>query len=82
MTFCINVLFQILLFYNYILIAGIFLTWLPMLYNFKFFRIIKKMSDWYIEPFSGYLILGPIDFTPIIGFIIYDGLIYAISYLL
>ena len=82
MYFCINILFKILLFYNYILIGGILLSWIPGLYKFKIFRMIRKMSDWYMEPFSGYIVLGPIDFTPIIGFMLYDGLIYAISYLL
>ena len=82
MYFCINILFQLLLFYNYILLGGIILSWIPGLYNFKFFRLIRKLSDLYMEPFSGYILLGPFDFTPIIGFMLYDGLIYAISYLI
>lgn len=82
MYFCINILFQLLLFYNYILLCGIILSWIPGLYNFKFFRLIRKLSDLYMEPFSGYILLGPFDFTPIIGFMLYDGLIYAISFLI
>lgn len=82
MSFCIAILYQILVWYNFILIGGIILSWFPMLYRFKIFRILRIMSDWFMGPFHGYLVLGPIDFTPIIGFMIYDGIVYAISYLL
>jgi len=82
MQFCIYILFKLLTFYNYILIGGIILSWIPSLYKFGIFRLIRKMYNWYMEPFSGYLILGPLDFTPIIGFMIYDALLYGISYLL
>lgn len=82
MSFCVNLLYQILLFYNVFLVAGIILSWLPMLYRFKIFRIIAKISDLYMGPFTGIITFGPIDFTPIIGFILYDGIVYAISYLL
>ncbi len=82
MLYCIDILFSILLFYNVFLIAGIIISWIPGLLNFKLFRIINKISDFYMEPFTGILILGPLDFTPIIGFMLYDALIYAISYLL
>ncbi len=82
MQFCIFILFQILMFYNYIIIAGLILSWIPVLYRFRIFRIIRKMCDWYMEPFYGYVVIGPIDFTPIIGFMIYDAILYAVSYLL
>lgn len=82
MQFCIFILFQILIIYNYILIFGILLSWIPYLYNFRIFRIIRKICDWYMEPFQGYVVIGPIDFTPLIGFMIYDAILYGISYLL
>ena len=82
MNFCITILFQLLLFYNTFLIGGIILSWFPMLMRFRIFRWIRIISDWYMEPFQGYLILGPLDFTPIIGFMRYDGIVYAISFLL
>ena len=82
MNFCITILFQLLLFYNTFLIGGIILSWFPMLMRFRIFRWIRIISDWYMEPFQGYLIFGPLDFTPIIGFMIYDGIVYAISFLL
>ena len=82
MVQCINILLSILSLYNIFLIGHIILTWLPFLMKYSFFRLIYKFGGWYIEPFSGVLVLGPIDFTPVIGFIIYDSLIAAIYYLL
>lgn len=82
MVQCINILLSILSLYNIFLIGHIILTWLPFLMKYSFFRLIYKIGGWYIEPFSGVLVLGPIDFTPVIGFIIYDSLIAAIYYLL
>ena len=82
MNFCISILFNILLIYNFILIGGIILSWFPMLNRFALFRFVNKLSDLFMGPFHGYLILGPLDFTPIIGFMLYDGIVYAISYLL
>ncbi len=82
MYYCINILLSIISFYNAFLIAGIILTWIPFLYKFKFFRGIRKICDWYLGPFSGVLVLGPLDFTPIVGFVLFDGLLHAILYLL
>lgn len=82
MVFCINVLLWILSAYNIFLIAGVFLSWMPFLYKYKFFRIVGKIGDWYMKPFTGILVIGPLDFTPIIGFMLYDGLIGLVYYLL
>ncbi len=82
MYYCINILFSILSFYNYILIAGIILSWIPGLYKFWIFRFIRKLCDLYMEPFYGIVVLGPIDFSPVIGFMIYDAILYGIVYLL
>ena len=82
MNFCISLLYDILLMYNFILIGGIILSWFPMLNRFALFRLVNKLSNLFMEPFHGYLILGPLDFTPIIGFMLYDGIVYAIGYLL
>lgn len=78
---CINLLFQIISFYNTFLIAGIILSWIPFLYKYKFFRGIRKICDWYLGPFSGIIVIGPLDFTPIVGFLLFDGLLTAIVFL-
>lgn len=82
MNFCVSILWRLLLIYNFVLLGGIILSWFPMLYNFKIFRMIRRMSDWFMGPFHGYLVLGPLDFTPIVGFMLYDGIVTAISYLM
>lgn len=82
MIHCALILYYLLIAYDYILIANIILSWFPRLRNFKIFNIIGKIGDWYLEPFSGVLVLGILDFTPLIGFALYDGLVYAIAYLL
>lgn len=82
MTHCINVLLYILYAYNFILIAGVIMSWLPFLYNFKIFRLIAIVGNWYMEPFRGVIVLGPLDFTPIIGFFLYDGIVSLVYYLL
>lgn len=82
MIHCVRILYYLLLAYDYILIANIILSWFPRLRDFKLFNIIGKIGDWYLEPFSGYLVLGILDFTPLIGFALYDGLVYAIAYFL
>ena len=81
MIYCIDILWYLLNAYNFILIAGVIMTWLPFLYNFKIFRMIAKMCDWYLGPFRGILVLGPLDFTPLIGFFLYDGIVSLIYFL-
>ena len=82
MGLSIGILLYILYGYNFFLIAVVLMSWFPALYNFRIFRLIGKVGNWYLEPFSGILVLGPIDFTPIVGFMLYDGLVTAILFLL
>lgn len=82
MSYCVSILYYILNFYNIFLIANIILSCFPRLRNIPFFNIIGKIGDWYLDPFSDVLVVGIFDFTPIIGFALYDGITYAILYLL
>lgn len=71
----INLLYGLLIamrVYYYILIAGIIVSWIPNSNRYLIFRIIRKTSDAYIGPFHGLLVFGFLDFTPIIGFLIYN----------
>lgn len=70
-----EILYYIFSGYWYIMIAGVLLSWVPGLYQYKIFRIIRNVSDWYLKPFQGKVILGVFDFTPIIGFLIYSGIL-------
>lgn len=82
MHYCVQILLYALSAYSFFLLAVVIMSWFPALYNFKIFRLIAKIGNLYLEPFSGVLVLGPLDFTPIIGFMLYDGLITIIYYLL
>lgn len=68
--------------YYLFLICGVFLSWLPFLYKYRIFQFIGRVGDWYMRPFNGVVVLGPLDFTPIVGFIIYNGFLELVYYLL
>ena len=67
-----SILYWVLQTYAIFLSINILLSWVPNLYEYKFFRFCKKVSDWYLGPFHGGLVLGNIDLTPIIGLGIYQ----------
>jgi len=62
--------------YQFFLIGSVFLSWFPNLYNYKIARFVRNVGEWYLRPFLGKIIIGPIDFTPIIGFMVYN---FAVS---
>lgn len=69
------VLWYILRIYLSIVIIGIILTWFPGAFDYKLPRIIRKMSEWYLGRFTGVIVLGSIDFTTIIGVLLYEGVL-------
>jgi len=75
MYYFIAAIFWILQVYFMIMIVSIFLTWIPGVFQYKFFRVIRRIGNWYLRPFRGLLILGPIDFTPIIGIFLFRFII-------
>jgi len=70
-------LYYILLGYFYILIADVLLSWLPEIRRTRFGQLIHQIANPYMRLFRGWIVVGMFDFTPIIGFIIYQfGLNY------
>lgn len=65
-----------------LIVLNIFQSWFPGLQRFGFFRILRKIADAYMQPFHGALVLGMFDFTPIIGIILYEGIINAYVFLI
>ncbi len=57
--------------YYYILIAYILLSWIQELRKSKFYFYISKLAEPYMRIFRGLLVFGMMDFTPIIGFLLY-----------
>jgi YggT family protein len=63
--------------YYYILIIYVLMSWIPELRGSKFHRIIHGIANPYMRIFRGLLVFGMMDFTPILGFILYNvGLNY------
>jgi len=57
--------------YYYILIAYILLSWITELRNSRFYYYIRLLAEPYMRVFRGLLVFGMMDFTPIIGFLLY-----------
>ena len=50
----------------------ILLSWIPGIYETSWYYKLRKVCDFYMGRFRGWVVLGNIDFTPIIGFLIYE----------
>ncbi|MBO4668173.1 MAG: YggT family protein [Bacilli bacterium] len=61
------VLYVILWIYHLFVFVGIILTWIPSALNTKVGAFIYESSNWLLAPFRGWLVLGAIDFTPVLG---------------
>lgn len=82
MQFLIIGFYYLMQIYLGLMILSIVLTWIPFAYNLKIFRLIGKIADGYLGLFRGYITIGIFDFTPVVGILIYEGLMYAFSYLI
>ena len=65
------ILFNALQYYYYILVASVLLSWIPDLKRSAFGRFIDKLANPYMRIFRGWIVIGVMDFTPIIGFMFY-----------
>ncbi len=63
-------LYIILWAYHGIIFISIILTWIPNVLNTKVGSAIYGMSNWMLKPFRGWLVIGFLDLTPIIGILI------------
>ncbi len=66
------VVYYLLNAYFYFMVAMIILSWIPGIYDKGWYQALSKISDVYIGRFRGLIVLGNIDFTPIIGFLFYE----------
>lgn len=63
--------------YYYILIVYVLMSWIPELRGSKFHQVIHSIANPYMRIFRGLLVFGMMDFTPILGFILFQvGLNY------
>lgn len=76
-------LYYLLRIYYFIMFVGIILSWIPGAMKISFFRGIRKMTDWYLGIFRGYLVVGIFDFSSLIGILLYEGILnlFVIAFL-
>lgn len=82
MTNVLIILYLILQVYAGFLTLNIFLSWIPKLYEYKFFRFCKIVSDFYLGPFHGAIVIGPLDLTPMIGIGVYQMVMSCLAFLI
>ena len=58
--------------YFWILIAYVLMSWLPEIRGTKIHNFVSQVANPYMRIFRGILVFGMFDFTPIIGFILYQ----------
>lgn len=77
-----NILFIFLRVYYSIMIICIFLTWIPSLYRYKFFRVLHYIGGGYLNYFRGKIVIGFLDFTPMIGLLLYSFMLSFLAVLI
>lgn len=60
--------------YFYVMIITIILSWTP-LRNSPIYQMLEKICYPYLGMFRGWVILGNIDFTPMLGLLLYQWLL-------
>ena len=66
------ILYYILRVYLGFMLIVCLLSWIPSVYSYKWYHVLRRISDFYLGRFRGFVVIGQIDFTPIIGFLIYE----------
>lgn len=74
------ILYYILTAYFYFMILMIILSWIPGIHEKDWYQSISKISDAYIGRFRGLIVIGNLDFTPIIGFAFYELVLSLLAY--
>ena len=77
MVIFLTIVLTLLQIYYYILIMYILLSWIPEIRTTKFYYYVHLIADPYMRLFRGIIVIGQMDFTPIVGFLLYGfGLNY------
>ena len=82
MEFVFTAFYYLMQAYFGLIVLNIILSWIPFVYNVGFFRFLRRISDAYIGVFRGYLTIGFLDFTPVVGIILYEGIMYLYTFLI
>lgn len=72
MEIILNLIVSALEIYFYLMIAVILLSWFPEARQTSWYQSLLKITDPYLRLFRGIIIIGQFDFTPILGFLLYQ----------
>ncbi len=71
MIFMLELLYNILEIYFFLMIAYILLSWVPSIRESKLYYYLHVIVNPYLRFFRGIVVFGYFDFTPILGFLLY-----------
>lgn len=66
-------IYWILNIYFWYMIVVILISWVPGVIEKGWYQKLRSTIDWYIGKFRGLIVVGPVDFTPILGFLLYEA---------
>lgn len=58
------------------------LSWIPGITEHRWFAFCQKIADFYIGRFHGLVVFGNLDFTPILGIILFEIFLYFLRYII
>ncbi|MBN2504078.1 MAG: YggT family protein [Bacilli bacterium] len=70
--------YYILQVYFYVIIATIILSWTPLRTS-GFYQLLDRVTSPYLNVFRGWLVIGMIDLTPMIGLFLYQFILTMIG---
>ncbi|MFO7969828.1 MAG: YggT family protein [Bacillota bacterium] len=62
--------YYLLTIYYYVMIVYIILSWTPLVKS-KFYQYLRAIVNPYLGIFRGWFVFGGMDFTPMVGLLIY-----------
>jgi len=69
---------QILYFYFYLIIAYVLLGWIQEVRKSRFYEILGMLTEPFFRVFRGWLVFNGLDFTPMVGLMLYQYLLRII----
>lgn len=67
-----TIVYYLLQAYYWVLIAYILMSWIPEIRGSRVHQIVHNIANPYMRLFRGLLVFGMMDFTPILGFLLYN----------
>ncbi|MDD3864873.1 MAG: YggT family protein [Candidatus Izemoplasmatales bacterium] len=70
--------YYVLYVYFFIIIVQVLLSWTPIVKT-RFYEFLTKITNPYMSLFRHWLVIGNIDFTPMIGLILFQVILAFIA---